>query len=102
VLRVIPSDSGVLKLLKAYVDAVFDDPALMEPEMRRVIIAQLCDLVVVTLGATRDAAAVAERRGIRAARLRAIKQTLIRTCASELSIDMIVGHQGSRIATSGN
>src|SRR4029077_20613264 len=31
------------------------------------------DLVAVTLGATRDAAALAEGRGIRAARLRAIK-----------------------------
>jgi hypothetical protein len=34
---------------------------------------QLCDLVAVSSGASRDAAAVAEGRGIRAARLRAIK-----------------------------
>jgi|SRR5262245_11001987 len=90
VLRVIPNDTGMLKLLKNYVDAVFDDPALMAPQMRRVIAAQLCDLVAVTLGATRDAAAVAERRGIRWARLRAIKadiETHLRR--SELSIDMV-------------
>jgi AraC-like DNA-binding protein len=41
--------------------------------MRRLAVAQLCDLVAVTLGATRDAAAAAEGRGVRAARLRAIK-----------------------------
>src|SRR6185295_20086496 len=35
--------------------------------------AQLCDLVSVTLGATNDAAAAAQGRGVRAARLRAIK-----------------------------
>jgi AraC-like DNA-binding protein len=69
----IPRDTGMLRLLRSYVDTVFNDPALAIPQMRRLIAAQLCDLVAVTLGATRDATAVAEGRGIRAARLRAIK-----------------------------
>lgn len=43
------------------------------PEMRPLIAAQLCDLVAVTIGATRDVAAAAEGRGLRAARLSAIK-----------------------------
>jgi AraC-like DNA-binding protein len=73
VLRPIPRGTGMLGLLQSYVDAVFDDPALERPEMRQLIVAQLCDLVAVTLGATRDAAALAEGRGVRAARLRAIK-----------------------------
>jgi AraC-like DNA-binding protein len=73
VLRPIPRGTGMLGLLQSYVDAVFDDPALERPEMRQLIVAQLCDLVAVTLGATRDAAALAEGRGIGAARLRAIK-----------------------------
>jgi AraC-like DNA-binding protein len=72
----IPSGTGMLSLLRSYVDVVFDDPALAVPEMRQLIVAQLCDLVAVTLGATRDAAAVAEGRGIRAARLRAIKSDI--------------------------
>jgi len=41
--------------------------------MRQLLVTQLCDLVAVTLGATQDAAEAAEGRGIRAARLRAIK-----------------------------
>jgi AraC-like DNA-binding protein len=73
VLLAIPSGTGMLSLLKGYVDAVFDDPALAIPDMRRLVVAHLCDLIAVTLGATRDAAAVAEGRGVRAARLRAIK-----------------------------
>jgi AraC-like DNA-binding protein len=73
VLMRIPSGTGLLSLLKGYVDAAFRDPALAVPDMRAVVVAHLCDLVAVTLGATRDAAAVAEGRGIRAARLRAIK-----------------------------
>ena len=72
----IPRGTGMLSLLRNYVDAVFDDPALAMPEMRQLIIAQLCDLIAVTLGATRDATAVAGRRGIRAARLRAIKSDI--------------------------
>ena len=73
VLRAIPGGTGMLSLLKGYVDAVFDDPAVAVPDMRRLVVAHLCDLVAVTLGATRDAAALAEGRGVRAARLRAIK-----------------------------
>lgn len=69
----IPSGTGMLTLLRSYVDAVFNDPALAIPQMRQLIAAQLCDLVAVTLGATRDAMAIAEGRGVRAARLRAIK-----------------------------
>jgi AraC-like DNA-binding protein len=69
----IPQGTGMLRLLTSYVDAVFGDPALAIPQMRRLIVAQLGDLVAATLGATRDAAAVAEGRGIRAARLSAVK-----------------------------
>jgi AraC-like DNA-binding protein len=72
----IPRGTGMLRLLRSYVDAVFDDPGLAMPEMRQLVIAQLCDLIAVTVGATRDAAATAEGRGIRAARLRAIKNDI--------------------------
>jgi AraC-like DNA-binding protein len=73
VLRPIPRGTGMLNLLRGYADALFDDPAVAAPRVRQLVVAQLCDLVAVTIGATRDAAAVAEGRGIRAARLRAIK-----------------------------
>jgi AraC-like DNA-binding protein len=73
VLRPIACGTGMLGLLQRYVDAVFDDPALERSETRQLIVSQLCDLVAVTLGATRDAAAIAEGRGVRAARLRAVK-----------------------------
>ena len=95
VLRAIPRDTGMLQLIRKYVDAVFNDPALMERAMRRVIVAQLCDLVAVTLGATRDAVAVAAGRGIRAARLRAIEvdiETHLR--CSKLSIDVLAKRHG--------
>jgi AraC-like DNA-binding protein len=73
VLQTIPCGTGMLNLLKGYVDAVFGDPALALPDMRRLVVAHCCDLIAVTLGATRDATAVAQGRGVRAARLRAIE-----------------------------
>jgi len=76
VLRPILRGTGLSNLLEAYANALFDDPALSAPDVRQLVVTQLCDLVAVTLGATRDAAAVAEGRGIRAARLRAIKDDI--------------------------
>jgi len=76
VLRPIPRGTGMLNLLRSYADALFDDPAVAAPQMRQLIVAQLCDLIAVTLGATRDAAAIAEGRGIRVARLRAVKDDI--------------------------
>jgi AraC-like DNA-binding protein len=73
VLLTIPRGTGMLSLLKGYVDSIFHDPALAAPDLRQLVVGHLCDLIAVTLGATRDAAAVAEGRGVRAARLRAIK-----------------------------
>jgi AraC-like DNA-binding protein len=76
VLRPIPRGTSALNLLMRYAGALIDDPAVSEPELQPVIASQLCDLVAVTLGATRDAAAAAEGRGIRAARLRAVKSDI--------------------------
>jgi AraC-like DNA-binding protein len=76
VLRPISRGTGMLNLLKGYADALFDDPAVSASDVRQLVVTQLCDLVAVTLGATRDAAAVAEGRGIRVARLRAVKDDI--------------------------
>jgi AraC-like DNA-binding protein len=76
VLRPIPRGTGALTLLANYAGALIDDPAIAEPQVRQLVVAQLCDLIAVTLGATRDAQALAEGRGIRAARLCAIKSDI--------------------------
>lgn len=76
VMRQIPRGTGALTLLANYTGALIDDPAVAAPQVRQLIVAQLCDLIAVTLGATRDAAAIAEGRGIRVARLRAVKDDI--------------------------
>ena len=45
---------------------------LQKPELRRLAVTHIHDLIAATVGATREALASAEGRGIRAARLRAI------------------------------
>lgn len=86
----IPRGTGMLSLLRSYVDTAFDDPALAIPEMRSLVAAHLCDLIAVTLGATRDAAALAAGRGIRAARLRAIKHDIeVHLASEDLSLDAV-------------
>jgi len=95
VLRPIPRGAGVLNLLSSYVDALFQDPVLLVPDVRQLLVAQLCDLVAVTLGATRDAAAAAEGRGLRAARMRAIKADIEANLAhgSDLSPSAVARRQ---------
>jgi AraC-like DNA-binding protein len=70
--RRIPADCGALRLLARYLE-VLDAPSLATPELQHLAATHVHDLLTVALGATRDAAEVAQGRGVRAAQLRAIK-----------------------------
>src|SRR5579885_1054649 len=74
--RPVPAGSQVLRLLKIYLSWLNDNPVPLDPEFDRVISSQICDLVALALGAARDASEVAKNRGLRSARLRAIKKYL--------------------------
>ena len=49
----------------------------MTPELRHLVSIHIHDLMAMALGATRDGLAIAESRGLRAARLRAIKADIL-------------------------
>jgi AraC-like DNA-binding protein len=76
ILRPIPHGAGALRLLTSYAGSLMDDPALVAPQLRQLIVTQLCDLIALTVGATRESAPIANGRGVRAARLRAIKDDI--------------------------
>ena len=76
VLRRIPRETDGLLLLRQYIQVIHDSVSLAEPALQRMTVAHVRDLVAVTLGATRDAAAVAKDHGVRAARLRGIKDDI--------------------------
>lgn len=96
VARLIPRDTGALKLLKTYISAATsDEEALSTPELQQLFVTHVHDLAALALGATPDAAFVAAGRGVRAARLQAIKRDIAANlCRGELTVTaMAARHQ---------
>lgn len=69
----VPRDSAALTLLSFYVTMLLDETTVISPELQAASGAHIQDLVAITLGATRDAQEIAKGRGVRVARMRAIK-----------------------------
>ncbi|MDX2219230.1 MAG: helix-turn-helix transcriptional regulator, partial [Burkholderiales bacterium] len=65
-----------LRLLQAYLDTL--PAALPDPQLNRLVANHVYDLMALAIGATRDGAEEARRRGVRAARLDVIKADLRR------------------------
>ena len=72
-IRVVPAGAEATKLLVTYARAIAEEQqSLHTPELQRLVATHIHDLIALAVGATRDGHAIAEGRGIRAARLRAI------------------------------
>ena len=71
--RVIPHGTAALKLLTKYLGVIEEENALATLELRQVAVTHIYDLAAVTLGTTADRVELARNRGVRAARLQAIK-----------------------------
>jgi AraC-like DNA-binding protein len=71
-IRLVPHTTEALSLLVTYARAIADALPLASPELQRLAVTHMHDLVAATIGATRDGQAIAEGRGIAAARLRSI------------------------------
>ncbi|MGB9369345.1 MAG: AraC family transcriptional regulator [Xanthobacteraceae bacterium] len=77
--RRIPRDTPALVLLKRYLALLEDEPAaLADPSLQHSAVTHVYDLLAKTLGATRDATAIAEGRGVRAARMKMIRDDIAR------------------------
>ncbi len=74
VLKPIASDTEPMRYLMSYVRHLEEQQTLADPDLARIAARHLRDLFVLVLGAKRDAAVLAEGRGLRAARLQAIKR----------------------------
>jgi AraC-like DNA-binding protein len=81
-MRLIPRDNEALRLLTKYLGLMRDDASLMTPELRHCGVTHVHDLIAMALGATRDGAAIASGRGVRAGRLRAIKADILENLSS--------------------
>lgn len=96
-MRPIPRSAPALQLLTSYIlsYAVALDHAAPDAQLDRTFAAHVHDLMTLALGATRDAAEEARLGGAAAARLRAIKEDVMR-CLDEpgLSIATVCRRQG--------
>ena len=68
----IPHGTEALDLLVSYASAIVDALPLATPELQRLAVCHMHDLLAATIRATRGGRAIAEGRGIAAARLQAV------------------------------
>jgi AraC-like DNA-binding protein len=78
ILRRIPNSTPALSLLTDYVNIAWQEQTLADLDLQHLLVSHLCDLMALAIGATRGAAEIAQGRGLRAARLHAIKQDIAR------------------------
>jgi AraC-like DNA-binding protein len=84
-----------LRLLSTYVEGLNEESALNSLDTARLVVTQIYDLAALIMGATRDAAEIAKGRGLRVARLRAIKADIAEKVASpNLSVQAVAMRQG--------
>jgi AraC-like DNA-binding protein len=70
--------SPALDFLRKYAGVVESGTTLTSPQTRKLAVDHLYDLAALAIGANREGEAIAKRRGLRAARLRAIKATIVK------------------------
>jgi AraC-like DNA-binding protein len=75
-LRPIWPDTPALKLLDDYVGLGREEPAVADGPLQKLFVGHVHDLIAISLGASRDGAEAACDRGLRAARLHAVKRDI--------------------------
>jgi AraC-like DNA-binding protein len=73
-----------LRLLTAYLDAVYQTPGLRDPKTRQVIGGQVTDLIVAAVGRAHEEAQASGSRGIRAARYKLVLEEIRRRFSEPL------------------
>lgn len=88
--RRIPCDTEALSLLRNYVTNLPD--RIADPQLGRLSATHIYDLIALAIGATKDGRQVAQQRGVRAARLEAVKADLVQNIT--LDLERIAKRQG--------
>ena len=91
----IPRDIGALGLFATYMRSLLSDDVPLSAELAHVAVSHLCDLAAVAIGATREAQEIAQGRGLRAARLKAVKQEIAANLGTPaLSLERVAARLG--------
>ncbi len=94
-IRMLPAGSETIKLLATYARAIADEQqSLDRPELQRLVVTHIHDLIALAVGATQDGQAIARGRGIRAARLRTIMSDITANLADrDLTVAAVAQRQ---------
>ena len=92
--RRIPALAPALLLLRCYLNAISAFDLLGDGTVRRLAIEHVHDLAALAAGAGRDAEEVAKRRGVRAARLEALRQDILSRLDGELRLGGLAARHG--------
>jgi AraC-like DNA-binding protein len=94
-MRLIPKETSSLRLLASYLRAIDMGHALDSPELGRVAVAHIYDLVALAVGAARDYRETAEKGSVRAARLQTIKADIAANLGDcELNVNSVAARHG--------
>ena len=94
-MRPIPRANDTLRLLMSYVRAIPGGLAVGQPELRNLVATHVHDLVAMIIGANRDGTAIAEARGVAAARLATIKADIVESIGrDQLALPTVAARQG--------
>lgn len=92
--KILPAGGEAVRLLAAYLDMLDLEESISAPEAQRIVVNHIHDLVVLAIGASREGGELAAR-GVRAARLAAVKKDALDEIANpDLSIATIAARQG--------
>jgi AraC-like DNA-binding protein len=87
--RRIPKPSPALRLLRSYLHALHANDGMSVAALQPLAVTHLYDLAALVLGTNRDAEQVARGRGVRIARLLAIKTDILATLDSDVSLGAV-------------
>lgn len=85
--RRIPASAPALLLLRRYLNALWASDVLESRSLRPLAIEHIRDLAALALGAGREQAEIAKGRGVRVARLQAIKDDVLARLHGDLRLD---------------
>jgi AraC-like DNA-binding protein len=90
----IPNGSPALRLLRLYLKSLRANGSFAVPGLQQLAVAHIHDLAAFALGPNREAEQIASGRGVRAARLQAIKNDILANLSGDLSPpDIAARHQ---------
>jgi AraC-like DNA-binding protein len=93
-IRLIPRDHEAVRLLRRYLAALMEDSAGTTPEFGALVVTHIRDLIALAVGARGEAAVDAAGRGLRAARIYAIKSDILANLEDRgLSVDIVAKRQ---------